>query len=200
MPRESRPRPINCPTRCAVRSNPSNPSGSASTWCSAGVAAGATAAVPWWHCDVVSVAGLGVAVTHHEERTSSRSRSRRPRAPRRRWSSARSPARSVRSSHFTITGRRHVRAVDAPPRRRSPIRPDQAIYSTSDGEHWTTADQHKSWIADLTEHDGVLYAIGSAPGATANDVTYQLATSHDGGRAWTDSNLPSDLSPRQRCR
>jgi hypothetical protein len=73
--------------------------------------------------------------------------------------------------------------------------PDQAIYRTRDGEHWSAADQHASWISDLAEHDGVLYAIGTAPGvADADQVTYRVGTSHDDGAAWTDSDLPFDLS------
>jgi hypothetical protein len=72
--------------------------------------------------------------------------------------------------------------------------PGQAIYTTRDGEHWTTAAQDKPWIADLTEGGGVLYAIGTAPGASASDVKYHLATSHDGGQAWSNTDLPFSVT------
>ena len=71
----------------------------------------------------------------------------------------------------------------------------QAIYRTTDGEHWTAADQSSSWITDLSQSDGVLYAVGTAPGAaTAADVRYRVATSHDDGNAWADTDLPFDLT------
>ena len=72
--------------------------------------------------------------------------------------------------------------------------PGQAIYGTSDGVHWTTAAQDKSWISDLSERDGVLYAVGTAPGSSAADVQYRVGTSHDGGSAWSDTDLPFDLT------
>ena len=101
---------------------------------------------------------------------------------------------SYSTSHFTTPGGVTYSLSTAPGVADGMKQPDQAIYASSDGEHFTTANQHKSWIADLTERDGVLYAIGTAPGATANDTTYQLATSHDGGQGWNESNLPFDVT------
>ncbi len=73
--------------------------------------------------------------------------------------------------------------------------PGQAIYSTTDGQHWTTAAQDGAWITDLAQRDGVLYAVGTAPGAASPaDVQYRVGTSHNGGAAWTDADLPFDLT------
>ncbi len=146
---------------------------------------------------VTCVAGVGVAVTHHEGSKQHLNVAQ---------TAAGSPAPTLEfrtvagtlgytDTHFTTPGGVTYALSTAPGAATEQAKqPDQAIYATSDGEHWTTADQHKSWIADLSEHDGVLYAIGTAPGATANAVTYSLATSHDGGQAWTDANLPFDES------
>ena len=88
------------------------------------------------------------------------------------------------ATHFTASDGVTYALSTAPRRRRTPAQPGQAIYSTKDGEHWTTADQGQPWISDLTEGNGVLYAIGTSPGAGANDVTYRVGTSNDGGQQW----------------
>jgi hypothetical protein len=50
-------------------------------------------------------------------------------------------------------------------------------------------------ISDLSERAGVLYAVGTAPGAASlADVRYRVATSHDDGKAWANADLPFDLS------
>jgi len=100
------------------------------------------------------------------------------------------------TTHFTTAAGVTYELSTAPGVAAPGAQPDQAIYSTTDGEHWTTADQNKSWISSLSEHDGVLYAVGTAPGATAADVQYRVATSRDGGNAWSDASLPFDLSTR----
>ena len=79
----------------------------------------------------------------------------------------------------------------------SAAQPGQAIYRTTDGEHWTIADQGQPWITDLAERGGVLYAVGTAPGAaTADDIRYRVGTSHDGGKEWSETDLPfADNAP-----
>jgi len=73
---------------------------------------------------------------------------------------------------------------------------DQTIYRTTDGEHWSSANQNSQWITDLSERDGVLYAVGTAPGAASvADIKYQVGTSNNDGKAWSDTELPFDLSP-----
>jgi hypothetical protein len=98
------------------------------------------------------------------------------------------------ATHFTASDGVTYALSTAPKGVGTPTQPGQAIYSTKDGEHWTTADQGQPWISDLTEANGVLYAVGTAPGTGANDVQYHVGTSHDRGQQWVDSNLPFDQS------
>ena len=98
------------------------------------------------------------------------------------------------TTHFTTAAGVTYELSTAPGVATASAQPGQAIYSTSDGEHWTTATQDQPWISDLTGNDGVLYAIGTAPGAAAGDVRYFVGTSDDGGTAWSDTDLPFDLS------
>ena len=71
----------------------------------------------------------------------------------------------------------------------------QELYATSDGVTWT----HESlganpWVVDLTESKGVLYAVGTGPGAQAGSVDYNLATSTDNGARWSVDRLPVDFT------
>lgn len=95
------------------------------------------------------------------------------------------------ATHFTSSDGVTYALSTAPAGVGTPEQPGQAIYSTNDGEHWTTADQGPPWISDLTAGNGVLYAIGTAPGA-GGDVSYRVGTSHDGGKGWTKTDLPFD--------
>ena len=97
-------------------------------------------------------------------------------------------------SHFTTAGGVTYALSTAPGVSPSGSSGGQAIYATSDGEHWTSANQGTPWISDLTGNNGVLYAVGTAPGSGASDVTYRLGTSSDGGNTWSDADLPFDLS------
>ena len=98
------------------------------------------------------------------------------------------------ATHFTSSDGVTYALSTAPGVAANPAQPGQAIYSTTDGEHWTTADQGKPWISDLAAGNGVLYAIGTSPGAGANDINYLVGTSHDGGKQWSDAALPFDMS------
>jgi hypothetical protein len=64
----------------------------------------------------------------------------------------------------------------------------QAVYRTRDGQRWevATVAGGGSWIADLSERDGVLYAVGTAPGASDADVGFRLGRSTDGGARWDE--------------
>ena len=79
---------------------------------------------------------------------------------------------SYASTHFTTSGGVTYALSTAPgvaaERRRDP---GQAIYSTEDGEHWTTPTRASRGSPTSPKSDGVLYAIGTAPGRRANDVT-----------------------------
>jgi hypothetical protein len=72
----------------------------------------------------------------------------------------------------------------------------QELYSTSDGVKWSsTSLGEKPWVADLTESEGVLYALGTGPGAQAGTTDYKLSTSTDGGAQWDDSSIPVSFTP-----
>ena len=145
------------------------------------------------------VAVAGVAVSLHAAKAARHVSCRRlqsgagaaadPRLPRRRRH------RRVLDDALHDRRRRHLRAVDRPRRRRQPEQPGQAIYRTTDGEHWTTPTRAKPWITDLAERDGVLYAIGTAPGA-ASPTTSATASARrtTAARQWTDTDLPFDAS------
>jgi hypothetical protein len=93
------------------------------------------------------------------------------------------------ATHFTSSDGVTYALSTAPGVAANPALPGQAIYSTRDGETWTTADQHQAWISDLAVGGGVLYAIGTAPGE-GNAVTYNIGTSDDGGQRWTIGHVP----------
>ena len=141
---------------------------------------------------VTSLAGVGVSLAHRQTGRHLIDVASQPTTP--------APALDFRvvdgavgyASHFTASDGVTYALSTAPKGVGSPTQPGQAIYSTKDGEHWAAADQGKPWISDLTAGDGVLYAIGTAPGAGANDISYRVGASHDGGRNWTDANLPFD--------
>ena len=97
------------------------------------------------------------------------------------------------TTHFTTAAGVTYELSTAPGVAPVGAQPAQAIYTTSDGEHWKTALPDSS-ISDLSENGGVLYAVSTAPGDNAAGVQYQAATSNDGGTAWSETALPFDLS------
>jgi hypothetical protein len=71
----------------------------------------------------------------------------------------------------------------------------QALYRSTDGMTWqSSALGEKPWIADLSERDGVLYALGTAPGSRS-DVTPRFGVSSDGGATWNEGDLPTTAAP-----
>jgi hypothetical protein len=71
----------------------------------------------------------------------------------------------------------------------------QELYATHNGIDWThTSLGPAPWVTNLTGRDGVLYALGTAPGQRA--TTYKLSTSSDGGANWDDdTSLPVSFTP-----
>jgi hypothetical protein len=72
----------------------------------------------------------------------------------------------------------------------------QELYATRDGVTWTHESLGaKPWIVDLTESKGVLYAVGTGPGAQTGSFDYNLATSTDNGARWSVDRIPVDFTP-----
>ena len=70
----------------------------------------------------------------------------------------------------------------------------QELYATHDGVSWThTSLGPTPWVADIAESKGVLYAVGTGPGAQAGATVYRLSTSTDGGAHWNDGSVPVEF-------
>lgn len=69
----------------------------------------------------------------------------------------------------------------------------QAIFATTDGAAWTNQVLSGDlWVQDLTERDGTLYAIGTAPGVdvrAGDDASVRIGASVDGGVEWAYTDL-----------
>jgi hypothetical protein len=91
----------------------------------------------------------------------------------------------------TAPGARQEDAVDG--------RVPGAIYRTSDGETWESAliGDHR-WNR-LAEHDGVLYAVATAPGASGPDASASasVGVSTDAAETWTETELPVEITRPQ---
>jgi hypothetical protein len=67
----------------------------------------------------------------------------------------------------------------------------QELYSTHDGEWWANKSLGATpWVADLAESKGVLYALGTGPGAQPGSTDYKVSTSSNGGAQWKDESIP----------
>ena len=97
--------------------------------------------------------------------------------------------------HFTTSDGVTYALSTAPGAKPSPNGDDpQELYATHDGVTWTHVSLGADpWVADLTASNGVLYALGTGPGAQ-DAMTYKLSTSSDGGAQWDGSSLPIDFS------
>ncbi len=70
----------------------------------------------------------------------------------------------------------------------------QELYATRDGVSWThTSLGPNPWVADIAESKGVLYAVGTGPGAQAGATVYRLSTSTDSGAHWNDGSVPVEF-------
>ncbi len=70
---------------------------------------------------------------------------------------------------------------------------EQAIYTSSDGVAWNLGGTGgEMWVSDLTERDGVLYAVGTAP--AAGGATEAVVGIQEGDQgAWRLIALPTDF-------
>lgn len=66
----------------------------------------------------------------------------------------------------------------------------KAIYTSADGATWSTHPVEGSWISSIAASDGLLYAVGTAPGAAADSVTLQVGVSSDQGTSFDIIPLP----------
>jgi hypothetical protein len=70
------------------------------------------------------------------------------------------------------------------------------LYRSVDGTHWDPLALPGGFSAhSLTGDGGQLYAVGTSP--AGGGVSYQLATSGDGGVTWTTAEVPSDVAELQ---
>lgn len=60
----------------------------------------------------------------------------------------------------------------------------KAIYTSADGQEWSAHPIEGSWVSSIAASDGLLYAVGTAPGATADSVTLQIGVSSDQGTSF----------------
>ncbi|MGH8911520.1 MAG: hypothetical protein ACRDVD_03335 [Acidimicrobiia bacterium] len=72
----------------------------------------------------------------------------------------------------------------------------EAIYASSDGVSWTSHPTNGNWINSIAASSGLLYAVGTAPGAQADSVTLQVGTSSDLGATFTTTALPFEVGGR----
>lgn len=66
----------------------------------------------------------------------------------------------------------------------------EAIYASADGVAWTSHPTGGTWVNSLAAGGGLLYAVGTAPGATADSVTVQVGLSRDQGATFDTSEIP----------
>lgn len=66
----------------------------------------------------------------------------------------------------------------------------KAIYASADGQEWSAHPVEGSWVSSIAASDGLLYAVGTAPGAAAGSVTVQIGVSSDQGASFELVPLP----------
>ncbi|HEX2153909.1 MAG TPA: hypothetical protein VHL52_08020 [Acidimicrobiia bacterium] len=66
----------------------------------------------------------------------------------------------------------------------------QAIYTSTDGSTWASHPVGGSWVSAIAAADGLLYAVGTAPGAEADSVAVQVGISEDQGDTFESVTLP----------
>lgn len=78
----------------------------------------------------------------------------------------------------------------------------QAIYTSVDGTEWQSHPLGDRSVGDLAVDDGLLYTLGTAPGARADTVTLEVGVSDDGGATLDTTALTTErqhsmlVSPR----
>ncbi len=107
------------------------------------------------------------------------------------WSGYESP---VGNATFVTDGGTVYALTTAPGTRgMQPGEAPQAIFTTTDGESWTHQVLGGDvWVSDLDIDDGVLYAIGTAPGVSLleGDGSIRISTSDDQGLNWSATDVP----------
>ena len=66
----------------------------------------------------------------------------------------------------------------------------KAIYTTTDGVEWSTHELGLAPISQIAAQGGLLYAVGTAPGANANSVDMAIGVSSDDGATFDSFNVP----------
>ncbi|MFP3915489.1 MAG: hypothetical protein ACLFWM_11490, partial [Actinomycetota bacterium] len=71
----------------------------------------------------------------------------------------------------------------------------RAIYASSDGMTWDSHPVGGSWVSSIAAADGLLYAVGTGPGAEADSMAVRVATSPDRGETFRETELVEVGSP-----
>lgn len=66
----------------------------------------------------------------------------------------------------------------------------RAIYASDNGLDWTANPVGGAWVNSISAREGLLYAVGTAPGAEAGTITLQVGTSSDAGGTLETQQLP----------
>lgn len=66
----------------------------------------------------------------------------------------------------------------------------EAIYVSTDGANWNSRPTGGTWVSSIAAADGLLYAVGTAPGASAETMTLQVGMSADQGASFELTQLP----------
>lgn len=66
----------------------------------------------------------------------------------------------------------------------------EAIYASTDGSSWESHPLGGTWVSSISAANGLLYAVGTAPGAEADSVTMQVGVSESRGSRFQTTALP----------
>lgn len=65
-----------------------------------------------------------------------------------------------------------------------------AIYASADGREWAAHPVGGSWVSAIAATDGLLYAVGTGPGAEADSVALRIEVSKDHGQTFEGTTMP----------
>lgn len=66
----------------------------------------------------------------------------------------------------------------------------KAIYTSADGTDWSAHPVDGAWVSSIAAADGLLYAVGTAPGADADSAALRIEVSEDRGESFTGKVFP----------
>lgn len=66
----------------------------------------------------------------------------------------------------------------------------KAIYTSADGLDWAAHPVGGSWVSAIAATDGLLYAVGTGPGAEADSVVLRIEVSRDQGQTFEGRTIP----------